>query len=125
MTKKVLRWAIIFIGVAVALLAYLRIASAAPWPVYGLAGFVWGAGLVAVAICYALKSKNKLSKAGVVWGIVLAIVGYVLVIVLNQLINFSLLHKFHKILAFEGAFVSFVAWITALKYHTHRRSSTK
>ena len=123
--KRVLRPAIIFMGVAGLLLAYLTAASEAPWPVQGSAGFVWGAGLVAVAIGYVLKSRDELSRAGVAWGLVLAIAGYVLPIVLNQSVNSDFLHRLHKLLAFIIAFFVFVAWITALKHHTRRRSSTR
>jgi len=52
-------------------------------------------------------------------------VGFVLPIVLNQLVDSDFLHRLHKLLAFIAAFVVFVAWITALKYHTRRRSSTR
>ena len=121
----VLRSAIIFMGVAGLLLVYLTAASDAPWPVEGSAGFVWGAGLVAVAIGYALKSRDELSRAGVAWGLVLAIVGFVLPNVLNQLVNSDFLHRLHKLLAFTIAFFVFVAWTTALKDQRHRRSSTR
>lgn len=123
--KRVLRPAIIFMCAAGLLLAYLTAASAAPWPVEGSAGFVWGAGLVAVAIGYVLKSRNELSRTGVAWGLVLAIAGFLLPIVLNQLLNSDYLHRLHKLLAFVSAFVVFVAWITALKYRTRSRSSTR
>jgi Kef-type K+ transport system membrane component KefB len=123
--KRVLRSAIIFMCAAGLLLAYLTAASAAPWPVEGAAGFVWGAGLVAVAIGYMLKSRNELSRTVVAWGLVLAIVGFLLPIVLNQLLNSEVLHRLHKLLAFISAFVVFVAWITALKYRTRSRSSTR
>ena len=123
--KRVLRPAIIFMCAAGLLLAYLTAASAAPWPVEGSAGFVWGAGLVAVAIGYVLKSRNELSRTGVAWGLVLAIAGFFLPIVLNQLLNSDYLHRLHKLLAFVSAFVVFVAWITALKYRTRSRSSTR
>ena len=46
------------------LLAYLEVASAMPWPIYEAAGFVWGAGLVVVAIGYALKSREELPPGG-------------------------------------------------------------
>jgi len=85
---------------------------------------VWGAGLVVVAVGYVLKSRDQLSARGVVGGLVLAIVGFLLPLVLNQLIKSDLLHRFHKPLAFVVAFVVFIAWITSLKYRTHRRSST-
>ena len=124
-TKRFLRSAIIFMCVAGLLLAFLTAASAAPWPVQGSAGFVWGAGLVAVAIGYVLKSRDELSRAGVAWGLVLAIMGFALPTVLNQLLNSDFLHRDHKILAFIIAFFVFVAWITALKHHTRRRSSTR
>jgi len=122
-TKRVLRSTIIFMCVAGLLLVLLTAASAAPWPVEGSAGFVWGAGLVAIAIGYVLKSRNELSRAVIGWGLVLAIVGFFLPIVLNQLLNSDYLHRLHKLLGFVSAFVVFVAWITALRYRTRTRSS--
>ncbi|HMK99420.1 MAG TPA: hypothetical protein VK428_04465, partial [Acidimicrobiales bacterium] len=94
-----------------------------PWPVYGAAGFVWGAGLVAVAIGYALKSRNQLPPGGLKWGLVLAVLGWFVPLILNQLVNWSTLHKFHKLLAFISAFIVLVVWITALKDQTRRISS--
>jgi len=85
---------------------------------------VWGAGLVVVAVAYVLKCRDQLSARGVAWGLALAIVGFLLPLVLNQLINSDFLHRFHKPLAFVVAFVVFIAWITSLKYRTHRPSST-
>lgn len=123
--NRILRSAITFMGVAGLLLVYLTAASDSPWPVEGAAGFVWGAGLVAVAIGYVLKSRDQLSRAGVAWGLVLALVGFVLPIILNQLLDSEVLHRLHKLLAFIVAFFVFVVWITALKYHTRRRSSTR
>jgi len=96
-----------------------------PWPIYGAAGFVWGAGLVVVAIGYALKSRDELPPGGLARGVVLAAIGDLLLIALNQLLNWGLLHKDHKLLAFMSAFVVFVVWIAALKNQTHRRSSTR
>ena len=122
---RVLRSAIIYLGVAGLLLAYLTAASYAPWPVEGSAGFVWGAGLVAVAVGYLVKSRPELSPAGVRWGIVLAIVGFSLPIVLNQLLNSDILHRDHKLLAFISAFFVFFVWITELKYRTRGRSSRR
>lgn len=106
------------------LLAYLEAASAAPWPIYGAAGFVWGAGLVVVAIGYAFKSRNELPPGWLAWGLVLAAIGYLVPIALNQLLNWSVFHQDHKLLAFIGAFVVFVVWIATLKDQTRRRSST-
>jgi len=119
--KRVLRWVI----VAGLLLAYLEAASAVPWPIYGAAGFVWGAGLVVVAIGYALKSRDELPPGGLARGVVLAAIGYLFLIALNQLLNWGVLHKDHKLLAFMSAFVVFVVWIAALKNQTRRRSSTR
>ena len=119
--KRVLRWVI----VAGLLLAYLEAASAVPWPIYGAAGFVWGAGLVVVAIGYALKSRDELPPGGLARGVVFAAIGYLLLIALNQLLNWGVLHKDHKLLAFMSAFVVFVVWIAALKNQTRRRSSTR
>jgi|GEM_PF-2371314 len=117
--KRVLRWVI----VAGLLLAYLAAASAVPWPIYGAAGFVWGAGLVLVAIVYALKSRDELPPGGIARGVVLAAVGYLVLIALNQLLNLGVLHKDHKLLAFMVAFVVFIVWIAALKDQTRHRSS--
>jgi len=85
---------------------------------------VWGAVLIVLAVGYVLKNRDQLSRRGVVWGLVLAIVGFLLPLVLNQWIESDFLHRFHKPLAFVVAFVAFIAWITLLKYRTHRRSST-
>ena len=119
--KRVLRWVI----VAGLLLAYLEAASAMPWPIYGAAGFVWGAGLVVIAIGYALRSRDELPPGGLARGVVLAAIGYLFLIALNQLLNWGVLHKDHKLLAFMSAFVVFVVWIAALKNQTRRRSSTR
>jgi peptidoglycan/LPS O-acetylase OafA/YrhL len=121
---RVLRSAIIFLCLAGLVLAYVTAASHAPWPVEGPAAFVWGAGLVAVAVGYVLKNRNELSPAGVRWGLALAIVGFFLPIVLNQCLNSDYLHRLHKLLAFVSASVVFVAWVAALKYRTRRRAST-
>ena len=121
---RALRWAIIFMGVAGLLLVYLTAASDAPWPVEGSAGFVWGAGLVAVAIGYALKSRDELPSAGLAWGLVLAMIGFVVPVILNQLVDSDFLHRLHKLLAFISAFFVFVVWITVLKYQMRRRAST-
>jgi hypothetical protein len=112
-------------GLAGLMLLYLAAASAAPWPVEGAAGFVWGAGLVVVAIGYALKSRNELPPAGLAWGLVLAAIAWFVPLVLNQVLDWDFLHRFHKLLAFVCAFVVFVVWITALKDQTRRRSSTR
>jgi len=120
---SVRRWAIILVGLVGLSLVYLTIASHAPWPVYGAAGFVWGAGLVAVAICYVLTSRDEIPRTGLAWGIVLAIIGYLVPIVLNQLLNWEPVHELHKLLAFIGAFIVFIVWITAVKDRTRRRVS--
>lgn len=125
MVKRVWRSATIVLALIVFFLVLLTIANALPWPVYGAAGFIWGAGLVVVAIFYALKNKDEISSTGFKWGAILAIVGYLLLIILNQLINWGYLHKDHKLLAFIFAFVFFVAWINLLKYRTRTRLSTK
>jgi hypothetical protein len=91
--KRVLRSAMIFLCVGALVFAYLMAASHAPWPVEGKAGFVWGAGLVAVAIGYVVKNGNELSPTGVRWGIAVAIVGFFLPIVLNQWVDSDYLHR--------------------------------
>jgi cytochrome c oxidase assembly factor CtaG len=58
------------------------------------------------------------------WGLALAIIGFFLPIILNQMLNSDYLHRLHKLLGFASAFVVFVVWITALKYRTRHRSST-
>ncbi len=52
-------------------------------------------------------------------------IGFFVPIVFNQLLNWGVLHKLHKLLAFISAFVVFVVWIAALKDQTRRRSSTR
>lgn len=122
--KRVLLLTLAFLGLAALLLLYVTAADHTPWPVYGMAGFIWGAGLVAVATGYAHHIRRDLSPSAVKWGIVLAIAAYFLIIILNQLINSHYLHTNHKLLAFIAAFYVFVTWITALKSHTGSRSST-
>ena len=108
-------------GLAVLSLGYMAAESAAPWPVEGAAGFVWGAGLVAVGIAYGLKSRNEVPPAGIIWGLVLAMIGWFVPLVFNQLLSWDTLHRFHKLLAFICAFDVFVVWITSLKGQMRRR----
>lgn len=111
-------------GLAGLSLGYMWVASTAPWPVEGPAGFAWGAGLVAVAIGYALKSRSELPPAGLGWGLILAVIGWLVPNVLNQLLNWSTLHRFHKLLGFISAFVVLVVWTIALKDQTRRSSGS-
>lgn len=120
--KRVLRPATVLVGLAALLYLYLQVAYRAPWPVEGSIGFVWGAGLVAVAIGYVLRYRDELSPAEIMWGIVFALISFALPICLNQLVDSSFLHTFHKLLAFIAAFYVFVAWITALRYRARGRS---
>jgi len=120
----ILRWILVFTLVAALLLVYVTVADHAPWPIYGAVGFVWGAGLVAVAAIYFLRIRRGLDSTSVKVGIAIAIAAYFLVIVLNQLVNSNFLHTNHKLLAFVAAFYAFVLWITALKFHKHRRTPT-
>ncbi len=87
--------------------------------------FVWGVPLLAIATVYAHKSRNDLPQAGLKWGITLAIFGFLLPLILNQLISSDFLDRFHKILAVVVAFVVFVICITVLRIHTSRRSSPR
>ena len=123
MVNGVLRSVIKLAAVAAALLVYLTVASQAPWPVEGAAGFVWGAGLVAVAIGYAVKSEADLSRTRIAWGLIFAIAGFAFPLVLNQLLNSDVLYRFHKLLGFMTACIVFVVWINTLKFRTHRRST--
>ena len=87
--------------------------------------FVVVAALTAAAIGYMRKSRDEVSPARARWGLVPAIVGFLLPLVLNQLLASDVLHRVHKLLAFITAFLGFVAWIAALKYTTRRRSSER
>ena len=71
------------------------------------------------------QSRDELPRALIAWGLVLAMVGFLLPLVLNQLLNLDFLHRLHKFLAFIIAFVVFAAWITALKHRTRRQSSNR
>lgn len=82
-TDKRPHWGRIAVGLAGLSIGYMAAASAAPWPVYGVAGFIWGAGLVAVAIGYAVKRRHHLPPGGLKWGLVLAVLGWFVPLVLN------------------------------------------
>ena len=71
------------------------------------------------------QRRDELLWGHVVWGVVIAGVGFLFPLILNQLLNSDFLHRLHKLLAYIAAFVAFTAWVTALKYRARRRSSTK
>jgi len=71
------------------------------------------------------QRRDELPWGRVVWGLVIASVGFLLPLILNQVLNSDFLHRLHKLLAYVIAFVAFTAWITVLKYRARRRSSTK
>ena len=71
------------------------------------------------------QRRDELPWGRVVWGLVIAGVGFLLPLILNQLLNSDFLHRLHKLLAYVTAFVALTAWITVLKYRARRRSSTK
>ena len=56
------------------------------------------------------QSRDELPRALIAWGLVLAMVGFLLPLVLNQLLNLDFLHRLHKFLAFIIAFVVFAAF---------------
>jgi len=60
-----------------------------------------------------------------VWGLVIASAGFLLPLILNQLLDSEFLHRLHKLLAYITAFVALTAWVTVLKYRARRRSSTR
>lgn len=71
------------------------------------------------------RRRDELHWGHVVWGLVIAGVGFLLPLILNQLLNSDFLHRLHKLLAYLTALVAFTAWVTVLKYRAGRRSSTK
>jgi len=71
------------------------------------------------------QRRDELPWGRVVWGLVIAGVGFLLPLILNQVLNSDFLHRVHKLLAYVTAFVAFTAWVTVLKYRARRRSSTK
>jgi threonine/homoserine efflux transporter RhtA len=83
------------------------------------------AALVAVAIGYLLRNGDELPWTLVAWGLLLAMVGFALPLVLNHVLDSDFLHRFHKILAFVIAPVVFVAWIAWMKHRTGLRSPSR
>lgn len=118
--NRVSRSTIILMAAAAVSLVVAMVASAAPWPVEGPAGFVWGAGLIAVGVAYLIMSRHELSPSEIAWGLVLATLSWFVPLILNQLLNFPALHRFHKLLASIVAFLMLVAWTTARRFHTGR-----
>jgi predicted lysophospholipase L1 biosynthesis ABC-type transport system permease subunit len=80
--------------------------------------------LVALAIGYLLRNRKAIPGSVVAWGLVLALVCFVLPLVLNHVLDSDFLHRFHKFLAFTAPVV-FVAWIAWMKHRTHLRSSRR
>jgi len=72
-----------------------------------------------------MKRRDELSRGQVVWGLLIAGVGFLLPLILNHVLNSDFLHRLHKLLAYVTAFVAFTAWVTVLKHRERRRSSTK
>jgi hypothetical protein len=71
------------------------------------------------------QRRDELPWGLVVWGFVIAGSGFLLPLILNQLLNLDFLHRLHKLLAYIAAIVAFTAWVIALKYRARRRSSTR
>ena len=71
------------------------------------------------------QRSDELPWGRVVWGLVIAGVGFLLPLILNQVLNSDFLHRLHKLLAYITAFVALTAWVTVLRYRARRRSSTK
>ena len=71
------------------------------------------------------QRRDELPWGQVVWGLVIASVGFLLPLILNHVLNSDFLHRLHKLLAYITAVVAFAAWVTALKYRARLRSSAK
>jgi len=71
------------------------------------------------------QRSDELPWGRVVWGLVIAGVGFLLPLILNQVLNSDFLHRLHKLLAYITAVVALTAWVTVLRYRARRRSSTK
>jgi len=71
------------------------------------------------------QRRDGLFRGRVVWGVVIASAGFLLPLILNQLLDSEFLHRLHKLLAYITAFVALTAWVTVLKYRARRRSSTR
>jgi cytochrome c oxidase assembly factor CtaG len=72
-----------------------------------------------------MQRRNELSRGHVGWGLAIASVGFLLPLILNQLLDSDFLHRLHKLLAYITAFVAFTAWVIVLRQRVRRRSSTK
>jgi cytochrome c oxidase assembly factor CtaG len=71
------------------------------------------------------QRRGELPWGQVVWGFVIAGVGFLLPLILNQVLNSNFLHRLHKLLAYLTAFVALTAWVIILRHRALRRSSTK
>ena len=71
------------------------------------------------------QRRDELPLGRLVWGLAIAGVGFLLPLVLNQVLNSDFLHRLHKLLAYITAFVVLTVWVAVLKYRSRRRSTTK
>jgi hypothetical protein len=79
--------------------------------------------LLVAAIAYVRAGSVRLPRVAVVFGTVLATVSFAAPLILNHVFDTDFLHRLHKLLAYVGAFVVFVAWVAVSKYMSRRRSS--
>ena len=66
------------------------------------------------------ESGSKLSRSEIVWGIVAAGLGFMVPLVLNQLLDSGFLHRFHKLLAYLTALVVLIVWMTLMQRRARR-----
>ena len=66
--------------------------------------------------------RNGFPRSEIVWGIVIAGAGFMVPLVLNQLLDSGFLHRFHKLLAYLTALVLLVAWLTVAQRRARGRS---
>jgi uncharacterized membrane protein (DUF441 family) len=81
--------------------------------------------LIALAIYYALKSRDVLAAATVTWGVLLGAIGFVLPLVLNHVLDTDFLHRFYKLIAFVAAPALFLSWIAGMRFRAHRQATKR
>lgn len=111
--KKVSRSVKIFVGAIGLSFVVYWLADISPWPVYGAAGFIWGALLLLVGVGYLYKCRHLLTRNEIKLGLLLAIIGWFIPLILNHILNIPIWHKFHKLLAFIAAFLVLVVYVNA------------
>ncbi|MHB8512452.1 MAG: hypothetical protein ACYDCC_09740 [Actinomycetota bacterium] len=68
------------------------------------------------------ERKHELRRSQVIWSLVIAAVGFLLPLILNQLLDSDFLHRLHKLLAYITAVVAFTASIAVMKHRARRGS---